>query len=217
MQQQPGLIIHRCEALGGRLQHPVAERLQVAGDHGQGGAQVVGDIGGHLAAELDGAGQIGAHVVELPGEHPQLVARAHRHALVQVAAGDALGSGGQLAHRPGDHPCQQQAERERDSHHHYGGHAERQIDMRQVPLLGHIPNSGEIRGDEGPNGAPIDNNGRAARELARIDRVARGIGAEGEHRQTGAVGQPKARPQRPAAYVTGSRPRTRRPADQTIA
>ena len=67
---------------------------KITGDHRQRGAQVVGDIGGHLLAQPGGARQVGAHTVELAGQPAQLIARAHRHLLRQVAAGDPLGGGG---------------------------------------------------------------------------------------------------------------------------
>ena len=93
MPQQLNFVVHHGEALGRRLEHLVAQGLHVTGNDCQRRAQIVGDIGCHLAAQLGGARQVGTHMVELVREHPQLIARAHGHALLQVAGGDFAGSG----------------------------------------------------------------------------------------------------------------------------
>ena len=89
VQEELRLAVEDGEALRGRLKHLIMQRFQVAGEHGQRRAEIMGDIGGHLAAQLGGPFQVGAHAVKLGGERPQLVAGAHRHPPPQVARRDA--------------------------------------------------------------------------------------------------------------------------------
>ena len=63
--------MHHRKALGGGLEYLVTQRLQVAGDHRQRRAQIVGDIGGHLLATL-----VCLAIVKLTGPAPWAAALA---------------------------------------------------------------------------------------------------------------------------------------------
>jgi hypothetical protein len=51
----------------------------------------MGDVGGHLAAEVAGAGEVGTHLVEGGCQLAQLVPRAHRNRLIEISGGDRPG------------------------------------------------------------------------------------------------------------------------------
>ena len=127
-----GFVVHRLEAGRGRLEHAVAQRLDVAGDDGQRRAQVVGDVGGHLAAQLVGAGQVGAHLVEGLRQRAQLVGRTHRDLLLQLTSGHGLDGAGQVAHGLGEGAGQDDAQEQGDHRRAERGQRQGPVGARQV-------------------------------------------------------------------------------------
>ena len=89
--------------------------LQLAPHRGDGGAQLVGDVGRELPHLLERVLQTLDHAVESVDETVELVARAaHGDAEVQVGAGDRLGGPHHVVQRlhraPGEKPTQQAAD-----------------------------------------------------------------------------------------------------------
>ena len=120
------------QALRGGGQHAVAHRFDVPGDHRQRRAQVVGDVGGHLAAHLVGARQLAAHLVEGLAQLANFIPRTHRHLLLQVAAGHLLRGLFELAQRAGERARQQRAHRQGDEDGGCRGQCHRAVGLAQV-------------------------------------------------------------------------------------
>ncbi len=95
--QTLGLVVHDLETLWVGFGQPVAQRDQVTHHHRQWRAQLVGDIGRHLAAQDIGAGQAGVHRVERRRHLADLVLAAYRYLLLQIAARYGLDRGRDLA------------------------------------------------------------------------------------------------------------------------
>ncbi len=85
-----------------RLVHVVEDALQVALDDVQRGAQLVGYVGGQVAAALVGAFQLLDHVVERGRQPPKLPGVMLGHTGAQIALGHGVGGGHDVGQRRGD-------------------------------------------------------------------------------------------------------------------
>ncbi len=66
------------ETFGRRFEHAIAHGFHVTADDRQRAAQVVGDVGGHLAAGQVETVEVGAHLVEGSRQFPQFIAGFYR-------------------------------------------------------------------------------------------------------------------------------------------
>ena len=85
-----------------------------------------------LAAQLVGAGQVGAHPVEGLRQRAQFIRRAHGDLLPQLPAGHGLDGVGQVAHRLGEGTGQDDPQEHGDHHRAERGQRQGSIDARQV-------------------------------------------------------------------------------------
>ena len=119
-----GLALHRLQKSvthGGVVHGASAEGLHGALDGGEGGAQLVGDVGHKVDLRLAGGPQAGGHVVEGPAQAAQLVVGANGHLLVELTPRHRPGGSRQAAQRAGDGPRQQQSHRGRQDESHRRG------------------------------------------------------------------------------------------------
>ncbi len=135
--QQPRLLQHRLQVFGVGGEDTIGERLQVALDDGQRGAQFVGDVGGLLAAGLLSAGQVSGHLVKGGRQLPDLVARADRDADTQVARSDGPAGVGELLQRAGDGAHEQRTQHQRDHQRRPAGDRQHYPHSSQECLLFH--------------------------------------------------------------------------------
>ncbi len=106
-----------CAAATGSSTAPVLDRLRVAADRGQRGAQVVGHRHEELLRSAAGPRKRLGHLVDRPGQVTELVAGTGRRfveAQRQVTAGDATGREVDLAQRPRDPPRQDERHQDRE-------------------------------------------------------------------------------------------------------
>ena len=93
-----------------RRHQVVAGRLQIAAQVGQWGAQLVCDVGDHVAAQLLLLRQAAGHRVERVGQLSDLVLGSDRHAHGEIALFHALGSLSQAFDRAEDAARQRQCD-----------------------------------------------------------------------------------------------------------
>ena len=94
-----GLLEHSLQAGLIRCVDAVEHALGVPPDHGERGAQLVGDVGQEVPPVLLALSQSLHHLVERPGQPADVAGPSLLHAHVVVAAGHPLGRFHHLAHR----------------------------------------------------------------------------------------------------------------------
>ena len=139
------LLLEQLRGAGQRRREVLAglvEQLAGHADGGQGGAQLVADVGDEVllqGPELLQAGDLGAdggrHPVEGAGQSGQVVLAAHGDALVEVAGGQALGHRGGLAHRLDHLAGHQRGHRAHQHHQGQGAEQQHPLDGVQGGLL----------------------------------------------------------------------------------
>ena len=101
------------ESFGSGFEHTIVHGFNVTANDGQGSAQVMGDIGGHLPAGVVEAVQVGAHMVESRRQFTDLIARFNGHMLLQVAFGHGMDGGSQVSQGMGKSACQDKSKQKR--------------------------------------------------------------------------------------------------------
>ena len=82
-----GFLVDRLKGGRHRREIAISQSFGVSLDDGERRAQVVGDVGRHLAASLVNTRQLGAHLVERRSQLSQFVLGANGDLLLQVALG----------------------------------------------------------------------------------------------------------------------------------
>ena len=123
------------QPFGSRSEVAVAHGFDVARDDGQRSPQVVGDVGGHLLAELVGARHFAAHAVEGLGQFADLVMAGDGHLLVEVAARHFFGGDGQRAQGMRERARQQESDDEREERRAEGRESQGLIRAVEIRLF----------------------------------------------------------------------------------
>ena len=112
----------------------IGDGLGPAGDGGQRGAQLVGDLGDELGAGLLGHGHLLRHVVDLIGQAADLVVIALFELAAVAARGDARGKVGELVDRVRhEAPEPQQQQNHAQAHEHHRRHGQHREAPRDRP------------------------------------------------------------------------------------
>jgi hypothetical protein len=118
--QHLGFFQQRRQVVGvGRID-PIEQRLEVALEHGDGRAQLVGHVCQQAAALIFAAPQAAEHGVEGACQGAQLARPALAHARGQVAGFDALGRVDQVAQGKGEKPQRGEQGEEEDERQRQG-------------------------------------------------------------------------------------------------
>ena len=156
------LLVNGVQPFGSRSEVAVAHGLDVARDDRQRSPQVVGDVGGHLFAELVGFRDFAAHLVEGLGQLADLVMAGDGHLLVEVAARHFFGGDGQRAQGTRQRARQQEADDERQQRRAERREGERLVGAVEVGLLFDGQVGGLGRDEDGPDEGAVHGDGAAA-------------------------------------------------------
>ncbi len=129
------LVLEGGQVLRGWLEDPVLEPLHRGAEDGDRGPQFVGDIGDHLPLGALRLLQALRHRVERLGELPQLVLPRLLHPGGEVARGDAVGCGRQVAQGASEVANEEQGEGEGDDRHHPRGDPQRAVHRLEERLV----------------------------------------------------------------------------------
>ena len=154
------LLVDGGDILGRGREDAIQQSLQVALNDAERGAQLVGDVGHHVAAQLLRPGQALGHGVEGMPHLPEFVLRPHLDPLAQVADGDPPGSGRQSAQRGSDLKEEERAHDQGDDPGSQPRQQKGAVDRTQeLALQSRLPAGLDGGGDEGAHLLPVHHDG----------------------------------------------------------
>jgi hypothetical protein len=149
--QSFGFVPQRVVGRPVRDDHPIAQRLEVALQVGQRGAQLVGRVGDEIAPHHLLALQAGGHLVERIGEAGDLLRPFSGDARRVVAVGDPAGGGAHFGERPREHPREDDRKRHAgdDRHHDRGDdHGRDRAVVHRLGVVGRDAGLGHQRAED---------------------------------------------------------------------
>jgi len=155
--------VNGCQVLLIEREDAVGERFHLPADHGQGGAQLVSDVGHHGASLLLVALQVSCHLVERLRQVAYLVVRIDGHAVGQLSRANTLGG---VAHRP-QRASQGLGEQQAQHQRREAGNPPSNED-RAVQALGELALAGAADGEQVAHHPAVRDNGLATGDEFRI-------------------------------------------------